>query len=145
MEGLAPPLKCLLEVQAAIRNGEAIRAGLTRYAQLSSARDEFASVVRSFLFAWERSQPWRHLLEGQSAHRRALLEVFACGLAGQSVASQLDALRIEIEKACDAEIGAYLEMLPLKMLAPLLLFQFPAFLLLMFGPLLRHLIQEINR
>lgn len=145
MEGLAPPLKCLIEVQAAIRNGEAIRAGLARYVQMSSANDSFASAMRSFLIAWERGQPWRHVLEGQSAHRRALLEVFACGLSGQSIASQLDSLRAEISKACDAEIREHLEMLPLKMLAPLLLFQFPAFLLLMFGPLLRHLIQEINR
>lgn len=145
MEGLAPPLKCLIEVQAAIRNGEAIRAGLARYVQIAAANDSFASSVRSFLIAWERGQSWRHVLEGQSAQRRALLEVFAFGLSGQSVSSQLDALREEITKACDAEIKEHLEMLPLKMLAPLLLFQFPAFLLLMFGPLLRHLVQELNR
>ena len=145
MEGLAPPLKCSIEVQAAIRNGESVRAGVLRYVQAAHARDDFAVALRSFLVAVDRGHCWRSCLEGQSPQRRALVEIVACGLAGQAVASQLDALRTEIERACDAEIREHLEMLPIKMLAPLLLFQFPAFLLLMFGPLLRHLLQEINR
>lgn len=145
MEGLAPPLKCVIEVQSAIKNGESTRAGLDRYAKVAPARDDFAAAVRRLLVARERGSEWRRALEGQNPHRRALLEVLACGLAGQSIASQLEALRCEIVRACEADVREQLEMLPIKMLAPLLLFQFPAFLLLMFGPLLRHLIEEINR
>jgi len=145
VEGLSPPLKCLIETQSAIRNGESVRAGLTRYVQLASARDDYASALRSFLVALDNGQPWRGFFSEQSAQRRALVEVLASGLSGQPISSQLEALRAEIEKACDAEIREHLELLPLKMLVPLLLFQFPAFLLLMFGPLLRHLLEEINK
>lgn len=146
MEGLAPPLKCLIHIQASLQNGEAVRSSLARYLAKLEAADPFGHVLRRFLFAWEQGHDWRLLLRSvSSSHRRALIEVLASGLSGQSISSSLQGLREEMTGACELEIKDHLEMLPLKMLAPLLLFQFPAFLLLLFGPLLRHLIQELNR
>lgn len=157
MEGLAPPLKCLIHVQSGVQNGESVRSSLTRYlhggdvlfdgsSRALEIDDAFGHVLRRFLFAWEQGHDWRSLLNEAGSHqRRALLEVLACGLAGQSISAHLESLRDEITNACDLEIREHLELLPLKMLAPLLLFQFPAFLLLIFGPLLRHLVEELNR
>jgi hypothetical protein len=146
MEGLAPPLRCLIQIQSSIANGESVRSSIARYLQTVSVHDPFSIDVRKFMFAWEQGHEWRAMLRGiKSSHRRALIEVLACGLAGQSISPHLESLRSEITAACDLEIKEHLEMLPLKMLAPLLLFQFPAFLLLMFGPLLHHLIEELNR
>ena len=123
-----------------------MRTAIARYLQLARVDDEFAMNIRQFMFAWENGHEWRTVMRTvESAHRRALIEVFATGLAGHAIAPHLESLRTEICSACDLEIKDHLEMLPLKMLAPLLLFQFPAFLLLLFGPLLRHLIQELNR
>lgn len=146
MEGLAPPLKCLIQIQSSIANGESVRAAIARYLQIVSVHDPFSLDVRQFLFAWEQGRDWRAMLRNvESPHRRALIEVLACGLSGQSISAHLESLRAEITAACDLEIKEHLEMLPLKMLAPLLLFQFPAFLLLLFGPLLRHLVEELSR
>jgi hypothetical protein len=146
VEGLSPPLRCLIEMQSCIQNGETVRTGLKRFLQSSDPKDAFTRDVRAFLFAWEQGHDWRACVtRTTSPHRKALLEVAACGLAGQSVLPHLESLRTEIAAACDLEIQAHLEMLPLKMLVPLLLFQFPAFLLLLFGPLLRHLIEELNK
>ena len=146
MDGLAPPLKCLIHIQSSLQNGESVRTSLARYLQISDVSDAFGQTLRKFLFSWEQGHDWRvHLKSAGSSHRRALLEVLACGLSGQSVLPHLESLKDEMTSACDLEIADHLEMLPLKMLAPLLLFQFPAFLLLLFGPLLKHLIAELNR
>ena len=146
MEGLAPPLRCLIQIQSSIANGESVRAAIARYLQTVSVDDPFAVHMRQFMFAWEQGHEWRTMLRTvRSSHRRALIEVLACGLAGQPISPHLESMREEITSACDLEIREHLEMLPLKMLAPLLLFQFPAFLLLLFGPLLRHLVEELNR
>jgi hypothetical protein len=48
MEGLAPPLQCLIEIQSALQNGESVRSGLLRYIQ--SEPEGFALDVRRFLF-----------------------------------------------------------------------------------------------
>ncbi len=146
MEGLAPPLKCLIDVQAAIANGETARVGVKRYLASGPTDAAFATSLRSFLFAFEQGQDWRtELKQLKSPYRRALIEIIAFGLSGQSISSPLQTLRDEMQMAAEAEIQQHIEMLPLKMLIPLLLFQFPAFLLLLFGPLLRHLIEELNK
>ncbi len=150
MEGLAPPLKCLIEIQSALQNGEAIQRGLTRYLQIAASNggsdEEFASLLRRFLFLWDQGQDWRSVIvQVKSPQRRALLELIATGLAGQPILSHLEELKSEIVDACDSEIRKHLELLPIYMLAPLLLFQFPAFLLLLFGPLLSRLLQELSR
>ncbi len=146
MEGLSPPLKCLIHIQSGLQNGEGVRSTLTRYLQVNHGTDVFDQCLRRFLFAWEQGHDWRAQIKtAGSPQRRALLEILAAGLAGQSISAHLESLKEEITDACDLEIKGHLEMLPLKMLAPLLLFQFPAFLLLLFGPLLKHLVQELNR
>jgi len=146
MEGLSPPLKCLIEVQTALRNGEAVRLGLARYLESAGAREDFAADLRRFLFAWEQGQNWRAVVAGiRSPHRRALLDLMATALSGQPILTHLDELRIELIHATEAEISRHLELLPIKMLAPLLIFQFPAFLLLLFGPLLSRLLEEISK
>lgn len=146
MEGLSPPLKCLIEVQTALRNGEVVRVGLTRYLESTRAQDEFAANLRRFLFAWEQGQNWRAAIAGvRSPHRRALLDLIATALSGQPIQAHLDELRVELVQATEVEISRHLELLPIKMLVPLLLFQFPAFLLLLFGPLLSRLLEEISK
>lgn len=146
MEGIAPTLKCLIEIQSAMLNGESIRSGLIAYLQGRPRSDDCASEVRRFFFLWEQGQDWKVVARRvKSPARRALFDLIACGLAGQSVLPQLEELREEIVAASHDEIRHNLEMLPLKMLLPLLLFQFPAFLLLLFGPLLRKLVEEMSR
>ncbi len=146
MEGVAPPLRCLIQIQSSIANGESVRSAVTRYLQIVSVDDPFGVVVRRFIFAWEQGHEWRAMLRDvKSPHRRALIEVLSHGLSGQSISAHLESLREEICAASDLEIREHIEMLPLKMLVPLLLFQFPAFLLLLFGPLLRHLIEELGK
>lgn len=145
MEGLAPPLKCAIEIRTALQNGETVRVGLTRYLEMAGG-DDFASDIRQFIFCWDQGQNWRAVIAKiKSPHRRALLELVASGFAGQPILSHLTELQAEIENASDLEIREYMEILPVKMLIPLLLFQFPAFLVLLFGPLLRRLIEEMSR
>jgi len=145
MEGLAPPLKCAIEIRTALQNGEPVRAGLMRYLEVAGG-DDFASDVRHFIFCWDQGQNWRAVIARiKSPHRRALLELVASGFSGQPILNHLSELQSEIEDSVDLEIREYMELLPVKMLIPLLLFQFPAFLILLFGPLLRRLIEEMNR
>lgn len=144
MEGLAPPLKLAIEMQSSLANGESIRSGIARFA--SQSNEDFARTVRRFMIAWDQSQDWRSILKQvESPYRRALLELAAHGLSGQSVQTPLAELQKEIEIACDEEIKLHIDMLPLKMLLPLLLLQFPAFMMVLFGPLLSRFVEEMSR
>jgi len=146
MEGLAPPLQCLIEIQAALQNGETVRVGIGRYFAVASGQRDFAADLRRFLFAWDQGKDWRSIVvEISSPHRRALVDLIATALAGQPIIAHLEELKSEVVAAVDLEIKNHVELLPIKMLIPLLLFQFPAFLVLLFGPLLNRLIEELNK
>ena len=56
----------------------------------------------------------------------------------------LRALETEVESKAEAELDAHVAALPFKVLLPLLLFQFPAYLLLLLGPLLRELQRQLG-
>jgi hypothetical protein len=148
MEGLAPTLQCLIEIQSALQNGESLRAGLNRYTQVQTQPQAyaFAQSLKHFLFAWDQGQDWRaHIIKAPTPHRRALMEIIAFGLNGQAILPQLAELQSEVELACELDIKRFLDLLPLQMLIPLLFFQFPAFLILLFGPLLSHFLMEVSR
>ena len=144
MENLAPPLSCVLELQSAAGNGESIRTGFLSY--LSQFDDEFSRLGRKFLFAWDKGQNWQKLIqEEKSSYRRILLELIAAGLSGMSIQAQLKEVQIEIERGMELEIKKHIDLLPLKMMVPLLLFQFPAFLILLFGPILSQFLKELSK
>ena len=144
MESLAPPMECLIEVRSSLFNGEPVRAGLLRYA--CQCQNDFASDVRRFIFDWDQGRDWRPSINSiKSPYRRALLELAACGLAGQSIQNQLEDLAKEIECACESEIKSRIEMLPFRMLIPLVFMLFPSYLVLLFGPLLRVFLSELAR
>ncbi|MEN0059151.1 MAG: hypothetical protein AAGB31_09985, partial [Bdellovibrio sp.] len=56
----------------------------------------------------------------------------------------LNRLEEEIIEACREEMAERLAQLPFILLVPLLLFQFPAFLLLLFGPLLNNFFHSLG-
>lgn len=144
MEGLAPPHYCLIEMRAALQNGESIRVGLSRFTQ--NSHSDFARSVRQFSFDWDHGFDWRvNATKIKSPYRISLLELAAASLSGQSIQSQLEELRVELELACTAEIKTRVDMLPLQMLFPLLLLLFPSYLLLLFGPLVSVFIKEMSR
>ncbi len=144
MEDLAPPMTCLLELQSAQDNGESVRSGFSKY--IGQSKDEFGELSRKFLFAWDKGQNWSRLIhEEKSSYRRILLELVASGLSGQSIQIHLKEVQIEIERAMELEIKRHIDLLPIKMLLPLLIFQFPAFLLLLFGPILNQLLKEFEK
>lgn len=146
MEGMSPPLICLTEMQMAVRNSEPVRSGLSRYLESAMASDDFAPELRRFLFAWDQGQEWRDRVgKIKSPHRRALIDLIAMALQGQPILSHLDELRIDLVQATNDEITQHMELLPIKMMVPLLFFQFPAFLILLFGPILSRLIEEMSK
>lgn len=71
VEDISPTLKCLIEMQSSLQNGEPVRAGLVRFVQSGSG--EFSNEVRRFLFDWDQGRDWRPSVSKiRSANRRAL-------------------------------------------------------------------------
>lgn len=143
MESLSPSLSLLITVRRHLDQGSSIRVGLQHW--LSSESGDF----RQFVFRWkahidsglmlERSE-WAQL----SPWRRSLLELLGRGLQGESVGKALEALELEMLRIADLELQQKLSRLPYLAMIPVLLFQLPAFLLLLFGPLLQNFLHSLG-
>lgn len=76
-------------------------------------------------------------------HREQLFLLLESANTGASVLAEWRALRREVEAQLEMDIKVHVESLPLKMLLPLLLLLFPAFLILLFGPITRAFLSAI--
>lgn len=138
MESLAPPLQCALEVRWAMENGQSLRSALMNYCQSSDT--EFAREVAEWLLWRDCGRPLSEFkLKFDSEQRKILLELFNQGLEGLPILPRLHELEQELLRVCLQQIDRQIALLPFQSLIPLLGCQFPAFLILLFGPLLQEL------
>lgn len=143
MEHVAPSLQLILHVKRAIEIGGSVRSGVLNF--IAIERSDFAKDVSKWISFLDQGLEIESLLQKQrSQFRRSLLELLARGLRGESIYLYLCQLEQETIEACQDEIGRKLTKLPFMLLAPLLLMQFPAFLLLLFGPLLENFFHSLG-
>lgn len=143
MDGVAPPLLLLSCVKRSIEKGQSVKMGVLVY--LKKSNQDFTLVVTQWLGLLQQGKDTVPLIQTlTSIHRRTLLHVLERGLKGESIYNVLIQLEDELVEACNEEISRRLAMLPLIMLAPLLLFQFPAFLILLFAPLMQNFFHSLG-
>ncbi|WII72732.1 hypothetical protein QJS83_02465 [Bdellovibrio sp. 22V] len=143
MEGLAPPLELLLSIKRSIEKGQSVKQGVLSYVKKN--RGEFPAQVTQWLALLQQGQDPRECVQGiSSLHRRTLLQILERGLRGESIYNVLLRLEEELIESCHEEITNKIAQLPFLLLIPLLLFQFPAFLMLLFGPLLKNFFHSLG-
>lgn len=151
MESIAPPLALLLCVKRAIEKGQPTREGVLNYIrtgqqdQNGENHAEFSGQVALWLSLLKQGQSTQKIISVTiSPQRRVLLQLLERGFAGEAIYQTLCQLEIEIVEACQDELARRLARLPFILLIPLLFFQFPAFLLLLFGPLLQNFFHSLG-
>lgn len=142
MESLAPPLEFCLELRRQIESGESARAAIKRICIDNSS--PFLREVSDWVLAIDRGLPREQILRRQtSPYRREFLMTLAMAFEGEPIVGRLEELENEMVSACQDELERHLQKLPVLALVPLLFFQFPAFLLLLLGPIYLNLLQKI--
>ena len=143
MEGLTPPLlETVRELRWRISTGLSMREALRLH--LESGRGQLVHGLREWWALKSHERGGRPPAIFHSHLRSSVLDVIERGLAGQPVAEHLRVLEEEIERAADDELSSHIAALPFRVLLPLLFLQFPAFLLLLLGPLLRELGEKMG-
>jgi len=146
MENLIPPLlRALRELKWTMNSGKSMNEAFPLY--LDRTNDDLASRLRQ-LWILKNQSVRPHLLSSNELlpthFQRAFWQLVERGTRGEPTLEALNALETEVEKAAQAELDEHLAVLPFKVLLPLLLFQFPAYLLLLLGPLLRELQRQLG-
>lgn len=142
MDALAPPLRALLFIKLKIQSGLSIRESIREYTQ-ENIHCSFAKDLAVWFFQIEAGQEVS-LKPFSRPFRKMLIETFTRGLQGDSILKSLEALEEDMIEASQADMERQLQKLPLLTMIPLLFLQLPAFLILVFGPLILRLIHQMG-
>lgn len=143
MDHIAPSLQLITYVKRSIEIGSSARSGILSFIRVE--RSLFAKDVSKWISLYDQGLETTQILQKQrSQYRRSLFELLERGLRGESIYVYLSQLEQETIDACQDEISRKLSKLPFLLLGPLLLMQFPAFLLLLFGPLLQNFFHSLG-
>ena len=140
MEDISPTLNLSLIVRAALENGHSVRTGVRQF--LSISKDPFIVVVRKWLLLIDQDQSLHSLLENLHPCRRSLLLLLDKGLKGLPILPHLIVLEEEIIQSCEVELETQIQKLPLLLMLPIFLLMFPAYLILLFGPIIQSLLMH---
>ena len=144
MEGVAPPLGLVLELRLDLENGRSVRDGLTRFLQKSPS-DDFVHLLEHWIAVRElRGVKGLRQHRGWTSWRQMVLEMIERGLAGNPILEELKQMELDLIAASDNQIERELRALPIMSLVPVLLFQFPAYLLLLLGPWMQQLLENLQ-
>ena len=145
MDRVTPPLVGAIQsLRWMISAGRAPKDAVRTY--LDENADELAHGYRE-LWVWRSrglARPAAVPKVVRGVYRRTLWDLIERGLAGEPILNALAALEDEVDRAARAELDLHLAALPFKLLIPLLMFQFPAYLLLLLGPALNELTRSLG-
>jgi hypothetical protein len=143
MEKLAPSLECAIEVKYFIESGVGLGRSLETY--IKGSNSYFSKWLEIWLINKKRGlSNENHMLLLKSPYQKSLVFCFEQGIKGISILAQLELLQIEIEEACNTEVEQFISLLPFKMMIPVFIFQFPAYLILLLGPILTDLTRSLG-
>ncbi|MCX7977559.1 MAG: hypothetical protein N2578_01005 [Bdellovibrionaceae bacterium] len=143
MEGLSPTLSLVLWVLEGLQRGESINRAVEGFAVES--KGPFKELLLEWLSLIKQNKDTTDFYRKvASAQQRGVLLTLEKGLRGAPIYSILEAIRQELESSCLEQIEEFAATLPMKMLIPLLMLMFPAYLILLFGPLVEQLGRHLS-
>ena len=143
MDYLAPPLNAVLQIQLKIKSGFSVRSAIQAYVK-DFPDCPFAVQINLWLFYMETGRPNIQITSTKNSYRKILLDILQRGLKGEPILCTLQEFEIELKRASLYNLEQQIQKLPFFSLIPLLLFQVPAFLLLLLAPLLLELQKNLH-
>lgn len=146
MEDLAPAHHFVLILIEDLRGGLHVRSSLQRY--LSAHHHDFSRILLNWRTHLEKGtlESFHEQLRESKAtiYQETLFTLLLAHTQGASILEPLESLEQEMRQESRQQMEAHLGKLPFQLLVPLLLFQFPAFLILILGPLLSQMLKEVQ-
>lgn len=141
MEDISPSLLLILDVRTALENGSSVRTGVLSFIQ--NSQSSFSEIVSIWLLKLDQRQDPSDLYSTLHPCRRSLLTLLEKGLLGNAILPHLMDFEKEVIRSCEAELEEHIQKLPLKLMLPVLFFMFPAYLILLIGPILLALLNSL--
>lgn len=139
MENLKDLLALTLRLRTSLECGEALRPVLTEFFKTNETH--FSIKLSEWLFLFDQTGKSHQVFV--SHHAQILVTILAEGLGGHAIYERLLGYEEELLEHIENVIQQKLDALPYILMVPLLLLMFPAYLILILGPVLNNFIQNM--
>lgn len=140
MAHLVPSIEFVGEVISEVEQGRSVLEALER--STHSPCNDFVFKVGLWLEYRKNSET--NKVRFSSHYQQGLIEILEEGLRGAPVHEHLNVLHSEMSEEFERQWKSYLQNLPMKLSIPLLLFFFPAYVVLLFGPLVVQFLSGVQ-
>lgn len=140
MGHIVPSIEFIDDLLSEIEQGQSVVTAIEKVSKVQNSA--FAMKIGLWLEYYRNSL--ESGVEFRSQYQSNLIEVLQAGMDGAPIHEHLNYLRKEMNAEFERQWKAYLEGLPMKLSLPLLLFFFPSYVVLLFGPLLIKFLQGVS-
>lgn len=141
MAHIVPSISFLKDLKTEIARGLSVGSALQ--ATISKQKTDYSVQVYLWFCHFQKTAE-NESSSFKTHYQRCFLDIVASGLHGGPVFEHLGLLEARMEEEFERQWKAHLETLPSKLSIPLLLFFFPAYVILLFGPLIMIFLSEVN-
>ncbi|MEM7646627.1 MAG: type II secretion system F family protein [Pseudomonadota bacterium] len=142
MVHIAPSVAFVIQLKFMMGKGHSVADAV--HSLCERGDDCFHRNIQTWWAAYQSGQHgrWNHLFK--THHQKCLIEMIMIGLEGGPIYHHLESLQEDMEREFERQWKSYLESLPIRLSLPLLLLFFPAYVVLLFGPLVIQFFQEVS-
>ncbi len=140
MSHIVPSLSFVRNLSAGLEQGLSV---LESFEQSILRDDNEFCLKMSLWWSYEKNGV-HNQVRFKTHYQKHLVEIICSGLSGAPIYDHLCHLESEMSREFDRQWKAYLESLPLKLSIPLLIFFFPSYIVLLFGPLVVQFLKELQ-
>lgn len=136
-----PTLRLIMNLREGLEKGDSIRRTLESFIQ------EEEGALPVYLQRWWllKKSDQNSSMSDFSLSQQSVVSLIERGLQGETIGPALSLLEREVFEKCESEIDEFAQTLPIKSLLPLLLLIFPAYLMILLGPLVEELLSSLNQ
>ena len=139
MGHLVPSIDFLKKIKHKLQQGNSVSQSIEL--SLNHLSDPFTAKVKIWWLAHQSNQQVE--VKFKTHYQRTMISIFEEGIAGTPIYESLDYLEVEMLEEFERQWKLYLERLPSLLSLPLLFLFFPAYIILLFGPLLNQFLNGV--
>lgn len=140
MAHIVPSISFIQDLKTNIEQGVSLQQSIQQL--VNKPENTFTLKISLWFSYFQKSD--RNPVVFPTQYQKSLVEILEQGLNGAPVYEHLGMLEQEMCREFERQWKSYLESLPLKLSLPLLLFFFPAYVILLFGPLLVQFLSGVQ-
>ena len=140
MAHIVSSIQFVQEFKRRLQCGQSISRSVEEICENKS--DPFFFKVQLWVAYYKKGQ--KNKVKFDTDYQKTLLQVMGKGFEGGAIIEHLEILEQEMLKEFERQWKAYLDSLSFRLMIPLLLCFFPAYLILLFGPFVMQFLKEIG-